>query len=417
VHTLDALLRVGAASEVAASTWWPRFPFDHPLFVLFSSGTTGRPKCIVHGHGGTLLEHQKEHRLHSGLGPSDTLYFHTTAGWMMWNWLVSALACGTRIVLYDGSPTWPQPDSLLRMLQRESVTVFGTSAAYVQYMKEAGLEPARDVPLPRLRAIQSTGSVLYEWLFHWIHEHLAKVPVQSISGGTDILGCFVLGHPGLPVWAGESQCVSLAMDVRAAAGGVAQRTGTGELVCVNPFPSRPVGFLADPDGSRYRQTYYSQHEGAWTHGDFLTLYERGSARILGRSDGTLKIRGVRIGPAELYAVVMAMDGVVDAMALAQHAPDEPGGTRLVLLVVLAPGKVLDRPLTLRIKKELQTRASPVHVPAVIAQVQALPQTHNGKRSENAASDALHGRPVRNLVALKNPECLDEIRRLGGVQAP
>lgn len=405
-HSLDDL----ATSGSGAATPWPRLPFNHPLFILFSSGTTGVPKCIVHGAGGTLLEHLKEHRLHGDFGPGDKLCFQTACGWMMWNWQLSALASGTEIVLYDGSVSFPDPDSLLQRLAGEGVTIFGTSAAYLAYCRDAGLNPRRDIRWPALRAIQSTGSILYDAQFDWVTENIKPVPIQSISGGTDIIGCFVLGNPNLPVYRGESQCLSLGLDVRAMLpSGEAATEGTGELVCANPFPSRPVHLFGDPDGTRFHEAYFSQNPGYWTHGDVIQLSSRGTARILGRSDGTLNVRGVRIGPAEIYQIILGIPGVAEGMAVEQLAPSEPGGSRLVLLVVLAPGTTLDRPLTLRIKRELSQRGSPNHVPAVIAQVSGLPTTHSGKRSERAARDALNGRPVVNVEALRNPECLDEFR--------
>ena len=388
---------------------WPRFGFNHPLFILFSSGTTGVPKCIVHGAGGTLLEHLKEQRLHSDFAPGDALCFHTSSGWMMWNWQLSALASGVTLVLYDGSVTFPGQDALLQLLARERVTVFGTSPAYLQLLRDAGIVPREVADLAQLRAIQSTGSILFDELYDWARTAIGPVPLQSISGGTDIIGCFVLGNPLRPVWRGESQCVSLGMDVRALAGGEARRVGVGELVCVAPFPSRPVGLLDDAGGTRFHEAYFAEHPGLWTHGDFIELTDRGTARILGRSDGTLNVRGVRIGPAEIYRVVQAIAGVREAMAVEQAAPREPGGSRLVLLVVLAPGLELDRALTLRIKKELSEKASPSHVPAVIAQMESLPTTHSGKRSERAARDALNGREVVNAAALRNPEVLDVLR--------
>src|SRR4030095_3553152 len=322
---------------------FPRFPFSPPLFVLYSSGTTGPPKSIVHGAGGTLLEHVKEHRLHTNLGPGDRLLFVTSAGWMMWNWLLSALASGVQIVLLDGSPTYPEADSLWDIVEKERITVLGTSAAYLQYCRDAELRPARH-NLDALRAILSTGSVLHDPFYTWVKENVKDLPLQSISGGNDILGCFVLGNPNLPVYAGESQCLSLGMDVRMMG---AEQGDAGELVCANPFPSRPVGFLADSDRSRYHDAYFSQYPGYWTHGELITITDRGTARIHGRSDGVLNIRGNRVGPAEIYRVLESFPEIGDAMAIEQKAPREVGGSRLVLLVVMRNGGALDRPLQLR----------------------------------------------------------------------
>jgi acetoacetyl-CoA synthetase len=410
--TLDDLVREGAGLTVDGPAPFRRFAFDHPLFALFSSGTTGAPKCIVHGHGGTLLEHLKEHRLHVDLGPQDRLLFHTSTGWMMWNWTISALASGTTVVLYDGSVSYPERDALLQIADEESVTVFGVSPAYLQYLVDAGVSHQRG-RLGSLREMLSTGSVLSAHLHRWAKEHLADVPLQSISGGTDILGCFVLGSPWMPTCAGESSSLGLGMDVRAWSEEGMIRQGRGELVCAKPFPSRPVGFFGDPEGKRFHDAYFSQHPGVWTHGDLIELTAHGSARILGRCDGTLNIRGIRIGPAEIYEVLAsAVSEVSEAMAVDKDAPQEPGGKRLVLFVVLRPGHSLDRELTMRIKKELKQRASPAHVPSVVVEVDELPTTFSGKRSEAALQDALNGREVRNRTALRNPGSIDEaLRRL------
>jgi acetoacetyl-CoA synthetase len=387
---------------------WQDFPFNQPLFVLFSSGTTGAPKCLMHGAGGTLLEHYKEHVLHSSLGPGERLYFHTSTGWMMWNWQLSALACGTSIVLFDGSPTFPTQDALLLMLDREKVTVFGTSATYLHALQQLGLSPKVCAAFEALHTLQSTGSILYDAQYEWVKREFKDVRIQSISGGTDIVGCFVLGNPLLPIVLGESQSISLGLDVRVMTAEGLKKHGEGELTCINPFPSRPVGIYGDSDGSLMHRTYFAQNEGVWTHGDNVRLSEGGSARILGRSDGTLNVRGVRIGPAEIYSIVLALPGVRQAMAIEQPAPREPGGSRLVLLVVLHEGLTLDRALTLRIKKELNQKGSSNHVPAVIVQVPDLPVTHSGKVSEKAVRDVLAGKSASNRGALRNPETLDHI---------
>ena len=396
---------------------WSRFPFNHPLFILFSSGTTGPPKCIVHGAGGTLLEHVKEHRLHCDLRRGDRLYFHTTAGWMMWNWQLTALASGIEIIVFDGSVTYPERDSLIRLIEGASVTHFGTSPAYLQLCRDTDLSPAELFEFESLRTIMSTGSVLPDSLYDWAAQHIKPVPLQSISGGTDIIGCFVLGNPTLPVFRGESQCISLGLDVQVAHDDGFARTGTGELVCRSPFPSRPVGFLGADSENRFHDAYFSQHPGAWTHGDVIELTARGTARVLGRSDGVLNVRGVRIGPAEICKVVLERPEVREAMALEQRDPREPGGSRIVLLVVMGPGAQLDRALTLQLKREIKLRASGNHVPGVIADVSALPTTFSGKLSERAARDALNGVPVANRAAIRNPGVLLEIADHPAVQVP
>ena len=388
-----------------------QFPFDHPLFVMFSSGTTGVPKCIVHGAGGTLLEHIKEHRLHSDLTRSDILMFQTSTGWMMWNWQLSALASGTHIVLYDGSVSYPDKTSLLRLINDHQVTVFGTSPAYIQFLIESGITPNLSFEFEALRAIQTTGSILFESQFEWIGKSFKNVPVQSVSGGTDMIGCLVLGHPELPVITGDSQCISLGIDVRVKS---AERddisyTGSGELVVVRPFPSQPVFFWGDHDNERLGASYFEQNPDVWTHGDLIRISSSGSPRILGRSDGTLNVRGVRIGPAEILSIVNQFDGVRESMVIEQASPREPGGSRLVLLLVMQDDAPLERTDVLQLKKKLATEASRLHVPSVIVSVSDLPRTHNGKLSEKAARDVVNDHEVTNATALSNLAVLDEIR--------
>jgi acetoacetyl-CoA synthetase len=391
-----------------ADAAWPRVPWDSPLFVMFSSGTTGRPKAIVHGVGGTLLEHIKEHRLHGDLRSDDTMYFHTTTAWMMWHWQLSALAVGAHVVVYDGP--LDHADTLWRLASHHRVTVFGTSPAYLQLCQDAGYRPAEDVDLSSLRAVLSTGAVLHDWQFDWVAQAVGQIPLQSISGGTDIIGCFVLGHPEAPVRRGRSQSRSLGMDVAAVdRSGRALVGQIGDLVCRRPFPSRPVGFLGDPDGSRFHRAYFTEHPGMWTHGDLVEFDSDGTARLHGRSDGVLNVNGVRIGPSEIYTILRRLPEVVDALAVEQRDPQHPGESRMVLLVVLQSGHSMDGPLARTIRRTLRRDGSAAHVPSVVVAVPELPQTHNGKRSEKAVSDAVNGSAVTNIDALRNPGCLDDIR--------
>jgi acetoacetyl-CoA synthetase len=402
VFHLSDLLASPPADPLADG--WERFPFNHPLFVLFTSGTTGPPKCIVHGAGGTLLEHLKEHRLHVDLREDDTLFFHTTAAWMMWNWQLSALASGTPIVVFDGP--LEGPGTLWEILAEEDVSIFGTSPPYLQLGEDSGYSPKRDAPPRRLRSVLSTGSVLRDWQYDWVGEEVGPVRLQSISGGTDIVGCFVLGHPELPVRRGMIQCRSLGLDVQALSTEAAPvGSPGGEMICRNPFPSRPLGLLGDADGSRFHDAYFVENEGVWTHGDLIEFDDDGQARIHGRSDGVLNIQGVRIGPAEIYEALREVPEIGEAMAVEQQRDDSP---RLVLLAVMRNGEALDGELVMRIRRTIARHASALHVPELVVAVDELPVTHSGKRSERAGRDAVNGHAVANRAALANPESVESV---------
>lgn len=394
-----------AQDPTATEPTFTPVPFDHPLYILYSSGTTGAPKCIVHGTGGTLLQHAKEHRLHTDLGEGDVLFFYTTTGWMMWNWLVSALAGGTTIVLWDGSPVHPAPDALWRMAEEHGVTAFGTSPRYLALCEQAGLEPGRDHDLSPLRTLLSTGSPLPDDAFRWVYGHVkADLQLASISGGTDIISCFMLGSPVDPVYAGEIQKRGLGMAVEAWDADGRPVTGErAELVCTRPFPSMPVGFWGDPEGRRYRRAYFEHFRGVWRHGDFIELTERGGVIVHGRSDATLNPGGVRIGTAELYAPVEAMPEVADSVVVG--LPKE-ADVEVLLLFVPAPGVVPDAELAARIRRRVRELASPRHVPARILAVPAIPRTISGKKVEIAVLQALLGETPPNRDALANPEALD-----------
>jgi len=387
-----------------------RLPFDHPLYILYSSGTTGLPKAIVHGAGGTLLQQLKELVLHTDLTRDDRIFYFTTCGWMMWNWLAASLAVGATVVLYDGAPLAPARDVLWRLAASERVTVFGTSARYLATCEKEGLEPGRDHDLSALRAILSTGSPLavhsYDYVYHRIRP---EVHLASISGGTDIISCFALGNPTLPVWRGELQCrgLGMAVDVFDPAG--RSLVGApGELVCTRPFPSMPVGFWNDPDGSRYRGAYFDHFPNTWRHGDWAELTVHDGLIIHGRSDATLNPGGVRIGTAEIYRQVEQLPEVVESLVVAQDWEDD---VRIVLFVRLRDGVTLDDALAERIRREIRANTSPHHVPRKILQVPDLPRTINGKLSELAVRAAIHNRPVGNRDALANPEALDAFRGL------
>ncbi|MBL0180566.1 MAG: acetoacetate--CoA ligase [Gemmatimonadetes bacterium] len=390
-----------------------RLPFDHPLYILYSSGTTGLPKCMVHGAGGTLLQHLKEHRLHGDLHAGERLFYFTTCGWMMWNWLVSGLAVGATLVLYDGAPMPSHDPAILwRLAAAERVQLFGTSAKYLALAEKAGLEPARDFALDALRTVFSTGSPLAAESFDWVTRAVGAVQVASISGGTDIVSCFVLGNPISPVYRGEIQGPGLGMAVEVfdAVGQPAPIGEAGELVCTRAFPSMPVAFWHDPDGALYRAAYFSEYPGVWRHGDWITRTVHGGFAISGRSDATLNPGGVRIGTAEIYRQVETIPEVLESLVIGQRIPGSADGdVRVVLFVRLVEGATLDGALVDRISRRIRQGASPHHVPRVVLAVRDIPRTRSGKLSELAVRDVVEGRPVKNVGALANPESLEEFR--------
>jgi acetoacetyl-CoA synthetase len=382
-----------------------RLPFSHPLYILFSSGTTGVPKCIVHSVGGTLLQHLKEHRLHCGLQAGDRLFYFTTCGWMMWNWLVSGLAAGVTICLYDGSPFAPDGNVLFDYAQDEKFTAFGTSAKYIDAVRKSGLTPRTSHDLSSLRLMTSTGSPLSPEGFTFVYEGIKQdLQLASISGGTDIVSCFVLGNPMQPVWRGEIQGpgLGLAMDVWDDEG-KSVRQEKGELVCTKAFPAMPIMFWNDPEGAKYRAAYFERFDNVWCHGDFAEWTEHGGIVIHGRSDATLNPGGVRIGTAEIYNQVEQMEEVAEALCIGQDWEDD---VRVVLFLRLAAGVTLTDDLMKAVKTRIRTGASPRHVPAKIIAVADIPRTKSGKIVELAVREVVHGRPVKNKEALANPEALD-----------
>jgi len=386
---------------------------DHPLFIMYSSGTTGVPKSIVHGHGGTLIKHLVEHRLHSDVGPGDTVFWFSTCGWMMWNWLVSGLAAGAAVVLYDGSPTFPGPEALWQMAQRTGITHFGTSPKFLAACEQAGLVPREVADLSTIRTLLSTGAPLNPEQFDWVYANVAAenpssgdpdLQLASISGGTDIIGCFAAGNPLLPVRRGELQSRGLGMAVEAwGPDGRPVAHGKGELVCVKPFPSMPVGFWRDPDGKKYRAAYFEDFPGVWTHGDFIEIMPSGGIVIYGRSDTTLNPGGVRIGTAEIYRAIEPLPEITDSIVVGRP---HDGDVEVVLCVVLAEGAVLDAALTTHIKSTIRSATTPRHVPAHVFAVPEVPYTISGKKVEKAVRSMMVGEPVDNRDALANPESLD-----------
>jgi len=378
--------------------------FDHPLYIMYSSGTTGVPKCIVHGHGGTLLQHLKEHVLHTDIGNGDRLFYFTTCGWMMWNWMVSGLAAGATLILFDGSPFFNDGRILWQMAEAEKVSVFGTSAKYISALEKAGVRPGDEFALPALRALLSTGSPLAPESFDYVYDAIGSdLQLSSISGGTDILSCFALGNPVLPVRRGELQCRGLGMAVEIWNDEGEPVVGEhGELVCTQPFPSAPVGFWNDADGARYKAAYFERFEGIWAHGDFAELTTSGGLVIHGRSDAVLNPGGVRIGTAEIYRQVEKLDEVIESIAIGQNWKDD---VRVVLFVILRNGIVLDDDLRERIRSVIRQNTTPRHVPAKIVGVPEIPRTKSGKIVELAVRSVVHGDAVKNTDALANPEAL------------
>jgi len=389
----------------------PRYeslPFAHPLYIMYSSGTTGIPKCIVHGAGGTLIQHQKEHLLHCDIKAGDPVFYFTTTGWMMWNWLVSALASGATLVLFDGSPFYPDPGVLWRIAERERLKLFGTSAKYLSALEKTGYKPKENVSLENLASALSTGSPLAPSSYDFVYENVKRdLQLSSVAGGTDLIACFAVGNPMLPVYRGELQCRSLGMKVEIFSDeGESVRGQKGELVCTAPFPSMPISFWDDPGDVKYRAAYFERFPNVWCHGDYAELTERDGMIIYGRSDAVLNPGGVRIGTAELYRIVEQFEEVAESIAIGQ---DWDGDVRVILFVRLQPDFRLDEDLMQRIRDAVRRRASPRHVPARILEVADIPRTRSGKIVEIAVREVVHGRGVANTDALANPEALEHFK--------
>jgi acetoacetyl-CoA synthetase len=382
-----------------------QLPFDHPLYIMYSSGTTGLPKSMVQSAGGILINHIKELKLHTDIKREDKLFYFTTCGWMMWNWMVSALSLGAAIILFDGSPFYPNPGALFQLAEDEKMTIFGTSAKYIDSIQKAGLKPKDEYDLSSIKAILSTGSPLSEENFKFVYRDIKKdVCLSSISGGTDLNGCFALGNPMGQVYSGELQCRGLAMNVQAYdEKGKPHLNCKGELVCTSPFPSMPIYFWNDPDGKKYHSAYFDVYPGVWRHGDFIEINERGGVVIYGRSDATLNPGGVRIGTSEIYRVVETLDEVGDSLVTGQNWE---GDERVILFVKLKEGVELNQDLLKKIKTAIRTNCSPRHVPDKVITIGDIPYTINMKKVEIAVRKIIHGQPVLNRDALKNPESLD-----------
>ena len=385
-----------------------QLPFDHPLYILYSSGTTGVPKCIVHGAGGTLIQHLKEHQFHCDIGPGDRVFYFTTCGWMMWNWLVSVLASGATTLLYDGSPLHSDGNVLFDFADETGMTLFGTSAKFIDAAAKAGLAPIDTHRLETLRTMTSTGSPLAPESFDYVYNRIKRdIHLASISGGTDIISCFVGGNPAAPVWRGEIQCAGLGLAVEVFdESGHPVRERKGELVCTRPFPSMPIGFWNDPDDRRYRAAYFERYPGIWHHGDYVERTDHDGFVIYGRSDAVLNPGGVRIGTAEIYRLVEQLPEIVESLVIGQRWDNDE---RVVLFVRLRDGVKLDATLEDRIRRHVREHASPRHVPARVVQVSEIPRTKSGKIVELAVRDVVHGREVKNKEALANPEALEQFK--------
>ena len=383
--------------------------FNHPLYIMFSSGTTGRPKCIVHGQGGTLLQHRKEHSLHCDLRPDEKIFYFTTTGWMMWNWLSSALAVGATVVLYDGNPFYPDASKMFNLIDSEQINVFGTSAKFIDACKKAQVNPRGDNDLSSLRCILSTGSPLIAESFDWVYENIkSDLMLASITGGTDLLSCFALGSPISPVWRGEIQQRGLGMDVAVYDSEQTKLIGeSGELVCLQSFPSMPIGFWQDDNDARYLAAYFEFFPGVWRHGDWVEMTEHGGLVMYGRSDATLNPGGVRIGTAEIYRQVESFSEILEAVVVGKNTSD--GDQEVMLFVVMSGDTPLSQELQQQIAQRIRENTTSRHVPAQISAVNDIPRTRSGKISEMAVRDVLHGRDVANSEALANPDSLDAFR--------